>query len=187
MSFTRLSLKNSVTPGNLSHLAWDLDWDIYDIIKGDETRPFEKIWLANSGQTTIHYLEDRLIGVRYLLLEGKAQPETASQIREAIAVYAEADITAMFDQARGPKSLIRALRQMGAASQPAIVIPAWCQRIEKAARHESPDVRYAAVLALAYTGWRTLRPLLEELAADDPDPDVQKTAAAALTALKKHS
>ena len=185
-AFTRLNLKNDVTVGDLSRLAWDLDWDIYDIIRGDDRTPFEKVWLANGDRTAIHYVEDRLIGVRYLRIEGEGQAEIAPRIRANVGVYDRAEITAMFDSVGDDRALVRALRHMGTAAQPDAANFEWLDRFREAAGHPNPVVRRAVVLAAVYTGWPELRPLIQSLASVDPAPRTRARARSALHALEMH-
>jgi hypothetical protein len=186
-AFIRLNLKNDVTIGDLSRLAWDLDWDIYEIIKGDDRTPFEKIWLANDDRAVIHYIEDRLIGVRYMRIEGEGQAEITAGIRANVGIYDRAEITEMYDTAGDEKALVRALRHMGTAAQPSAPDLDWAARFQQAAVHPSPVVRRAVVLAAVYAGWCDLRSLIQSLAEADPDPETRARAQAALDALEKHA
>ncbi len=181
---TRLCLQDAVSVGDLSSLAWKLDWDIYEIYRGDGVlTPFEKVWRSRDEASAIHYVEDPLIGLRYLLLRGANQDAIAEQIREAIGILGREALSNEYQQATGPGELERSLRQMAVTAAPHRPDPDWLARFQQAGIHDSPRVRRAVVLAAVYTGWRGLAPLLTDLAAADPDQAVRSLARQALESL----
>jgi hypothetical protein len=180
---TRLCLQDAVSVGDLSSLAWELDWDIYEIYRGGGRTPFEKVWRSRDEASAIHYVEDPLIGLRYLLLRGANQDGIAEQIRESIGILGREALSNEHQQATGSRELERTLRQMAVAAVPHRPDPDWLARFRQAGIHDSSRVRRAVVLAAVYTGWRGLAPLLADLAAADPDQAIRSLARQALESL----
>ncbi len=185
-TFIRLCLKDSVMADEISVLAWELDWDIFDIIKAGDQTNFEKIWHSQDESTAIHYVEDRMIGVRYLLIRGARHQEIARQVRQSCAIYDREELTGLYDAAGDEKTLAKVLRLMAVTAAPQTPDPDWLARFEQAGAHAQPVVRQAAVLAAVYTGWQGLAPMLTRLSRNEPDPATRTLAQKALAALERN-
>src|SRR5262245_12367787 len=171
----RIALRESVTRQKLDSAAWDNNWDFDQIIQRSETRPFEKIWLTPDEQTAIHYIEDFLLGINYLLIQGAEADQVAQQARATIETYSNADIRQMAQQAKGRDDNIRAV-YYAAIAAPLQYDESFFKIFQQAFAHENPDVRSAGVVASGYVEWPEFREPLEKLQQSDPDETVREDA-----------
>jgi hypothetical protein len=175
MSVTRLLPKPSVSRDDVTHLAWDRGWRYHDMFAADDDRPFEKIWLTPNGETGIHWIEDHILDLSYLLLEGERQEDTAREIASAIPTYGREDLRELVEGASDWDDFMVALQHVAAAAPPEFdpEIFGW---FEQAFEHEHPTVRKIAALSTAYPAWPEFRALLAEAANNDDVPEVRDVA-----------
>lgn len=175
MSVTRVLPKPSVSRDDVTHLAWDRGWRYHDMFGANETQPFEKIWLTPDGLTSIHWIEDHVLGLPYLLLQGKSQDEAAREIASALPTVDRSDLRAIVDEARTADDLVAALRHVAAAAPPEFDAEIF-EWFERGFEHEDAAVRKIAAIASAYPAWPEFRARLLETASNDADPDVREAA-----------
>ena len=83
----RVVLKESVSRKDIEIVAWDNDWVFEDEIIQGKQNPYEVIWTVEDEQNTIHYIEDFLIQVNYILARGQDSDLIIQQVCSSLATY----------------------------------------------------------------------------------------------------
>jgi hypothetical protein len=183
----RFVVKEHVPRDQISVAAWDNRWIWLEEYEADDDRPYEKVWTTLDHQSSIHYIEDFVIGVRYLYVSN-AQNDVIRQVISSIPVYTNDEVKQMAETAAGAdgdaQGQIRAVYHLALTAtrrSDAYVLDA----IASALSNPTPEVRQAAILAVGYVGWPEFRVPLESLRRDDPDVDVRSDAKAMLEAMEE--
>jgi hypothetical protein len=184
MSPTRLVPEPTITRDDVSGLAHEHGWTFQELYAADEEGPFEKVWLAPDGATTIHWIEDPVIAVDYLVIGGHDEVRVAQQISDQVPTLTREDMRRLMHSAGSWDEMVRAVGYV-AATAPSQFDPEVFGWLERGLRHENPDVRRVAVAATAYPGWPELRAPLRAVAESDPEPDLRESATALLAHLEE--
>src|SRR4051812_6441415 len=105
----RVLPKPSVTRDDATHLAAHNGWQYHDMFLAAGPQPFEKVWLAEDGAASVHWIEDRVIDLDYFAIQGE-HPETVEQaIRDGVPTFDRAELTAEIAQAEHWDEFLRAL------------------------------------------------------------------------------
>lgn len=140
----------------------------------------ETVW-SSPGGGVIRWIRDDVIGLRYFQA---AAPHAGllDALRAHVVHFTAADLLAELEAQPSDERASALLRGLGvlahADEQDARIVAAF----ERAFRDPAPIVRYAAVLAAMYPGWRSFEPQLRALL-DDGEPDVARVARDVLDAL----
>lgn len=185
MSDLRIVLKESVSNDDISRLAWQESWELYNIIPRTEKAPLTKIWTTPDEQTGIHYIEDFYINARYILVRGKNQEKIAEKNRASLATYSVYELQDKLEKVTEKKECIGVILRLSAASTQDYE-PKIFHDLKTMMYASDVDVRKAAIFSTTYLGWQEFREPLEELKNNDPDASVQKFAAVNLASLAKN-
>lgn len=186
MTWTHVLIQERVHPEEINQMAYDNDWQFQDLILPTETQPFEKIWLTADRQTAIHYIEDSMLGVRYLHVDGENRDPITALIQSRIAIYDLDAIRQQIETASDANLAIRATYHL-AAIAPAQFDPELFGYFGRMLAHPDSEVRRAAIFATAYAPWVEFRPYLEQIAATDAVEDVRDFAAFMLASHMRHT
>ena len=178
MGERKIILDHEVLPDDFRAGAAHMGWELVKEYPASEDNTHEQIYRAGQdGTSTVHYIEDQFVKVRYALTRGPESEALAEQVRsilphgpdDRVLAAAEDDgedlqymvswmlsATVLGDQAGHDR--LRAL-------------------IEKRLAHENPAVRRVALLAASWLEWPDFRASIERMAEDDPDEDVRREAA----------
>lgn len=169
-------------------LAWDEDWRLRS--STDEDRDagvsFELIFEVKEQQSWLYYVEDLLVGLPYVTAWGPAQESLAQFVGEKLNAWTDEEMMQAWDEARTPDDVGRAVLLLGVAAPPRHSEP-FFTRIEAALQYSDEGVRNAAVVAVAYRGWRAFHPILVELEASDPAESVRQRCRVALNNWAEHA
>jgi HEAT repeat protein len=177
----RLALRREATIDDLDRLAWKEDWALQNVIQATDDNPYEAVWLTEDG-VEVHFLDDHLIDVPYLVLTGRGAAALAASLRGRLPVVEEGDVLRMDREAASDDERVAAVLVTGVLAgphSPAEVVAI----LDRALRSPSADVRYAALMAAGYAERRELEPALRALL-EDEDESIREDAAAALGALE---
>lgn len=182
MTQIRVPLKD-VTIDDVDTLAWREDWSFQASIPRTQDNPYEVIFTAEDG-TSIHYIEDFLLGVNYLLLEGEEPGPLAEDIRKKLPTYSVDETKRLVAQGKTRDELIGAIYLAAAATSPRFDESLF-KLFEIALESDDPDVRSAAILGMGYAAWPEFKALLRRIEATDPDSRVRGDARAMLDSLER--
>ncbi|MBW4608227.1 MAG: hypothetical protein KME22_13660 [Hassallia sp. WJT32-NPBG1] len=185
MRIVRIVLKENVSEEEIQHVALSQSWQLHDVILPTENNPYEKIWFAADGQTSIHYIEDFLLNVRYIAVKGEKPGQVIEQIRQLLNTYSQEEIHQMVENATEPDDLIQAIYYVGAAAT-SMYDADMFKMFEHMLSHSNSEVRRSAIFATAYPAWKEFCKPLEKLQASDPELTVREYANLMLTSHIKH-
>jgi hypothetical protein len=179
----RVPLKENVNINDVDTLAWREEWNIQASIPRTRDNPYEVIFTAEDG-TSIHYIEDFLLGVNYLLLEGEDPAPTAERILGKLPTYSIDEIQRLVERCRTRDEQIRAIYLAAAATTPRFDASLY-RLFEITLASNNPEVRSAAILGMGYAAWPAFKALLQPIEATDPDARVREDARAMLESLER--
>jgi hypothetical protein len=158
----RIAVRPAVRMDELDLLAWRENWDIVNLLTRTPERPREVIYAAGDG-VHVHYIEDYVLGVDYIMLEGPRAAGTAATIRTKLDTYGLDEILAQVAAAKDRAEKVHALHVLAAAAPPEYDSAVF-EAITSALRDSDPEIRFAAAIATAYTEWREFRASLTDSA-----------------------
>ncbi len=177
----RVVLREGVGPVDVDDVALDLDWLLVGHWDATDERPYEDRYVDRAERTSVSYLDDTYVGLRYLVVTGPDARSVADEAREALPTLSGADALAALAAARTDAER--------AAAVPAVALAAGEDRsdavtaLRTAAVDGDDGVRMAVVRAATYVGWPELRQLLETLRESASGKDVRHLAGVALEGL----
>ncbi|NET62239.1 MAG: hypothetical protein F6K47_40875, partial [Symploca sp. SIO2E6] len=183
MIFLRLILKNNVSVERVETLAWERDWYLHDFIPPTDEEVYEQIWLTQDENTSIHYVEDPLIGIRYLFIDGLNQVEICDKISSSLDIFRREEIFNMVHTAVSAEEYVRAIYHVGIIANHDYNMEIF-EIFKLAFAHPETKVRNAAILATAYVGWREFEELLRDIIDCDPEEKVRDFANFTLKSLQ---
>ena len=186
MKFSRISLKKNVTIKDIHKLVWYSNWELYKIIPASEESPFERVWFTPDKQTSIHYIEDDIIGINYLVVDGNNQTKIISEILNSLDTFEKYEILDFLQKeinSEEEDEYINAVYHLGIIATPDKYEQELFELFEKVFSHPNTEVRHAAIMATHYAGWFELKVPLEKIKNTDPDVNIREFANSALYAL----
>ena len=136
-------------------------------------------------KTRCYYVEDFLIDLRYLIVDGKQQAAIADAIyaSKQIKVIAPEVIYSMVKKARSRQALVLGLRMLAVISPETYDEPTF-ELFQKGLEHKDPRVRHASLQIVTYPNWKQFFELAKLMHKEDPDPGVREKAKGFITAYK---
>jgi hypothetical protein len=182
----RLVFSNIVREPAFAWLAGELGWRPAGEPQ-EYAQSHERVWTLPDAGTTVTYVDDKLVTVQYLIVEGT--DEEVAAVRESVnqraPFYTRDSVRALLDPAADSYDPILGL-YVAALIAPPEAEPEVLTWISDAMRHSNPMLRRAAYFATSYPGWREFEPLLVKASQEDPDPEAREMAARALSSLTRH-
>jgi hypothetical protein len=166
-------------------IAIALGWVLVNRIEPNERQPFEEIWSTPDGRTILHYVEDFILNLRFVAIQGENREATESQLRYALVdAYERAEVLQIAEHATTREESMRAITLV-AASASDEPDPEFVKHFRATFAHDEVDVRRLAIFAVAYTGgWPELLESLEHMSSSDPEPEIRDLARRMLVSLK---
>lgn len=180
----RVVLTPQVTRDDVETAAWDLDFLLNDRIERRDPQPREDIWGSQDASTWLHEIEDYVSGLRYLVVRGEDVDETVRRLRELVSTVTHTDALRALEQARTRDEKLVATYQLGAAA-PEEADSRVVAAFERALHDEDPDLRHAALVAIAYTGWPEMKEAVRRVSEEDSSETVRDAASRLLSDLRK--
>ena len=134
------------------------------------------IWADPDSATALHLIFDEYTKVRYVAIEGERADEFAGRYRRLTDVFYEKQL--LLDtpfHAKDREAEILAIYYL-AASAPPDFDEDYYEVFNALLGHPDAAVRAEVVAAVAYPDWPELKPRLQELRDEDPDPAVRRAA-----------
>jgi hypothetical protein len=177
----RVVLTPAVTRDDVETTAWDLDFFIDHRTERNGDQPREDVWRTIDNTTWLHEIEDHVTGLRYLVVRGDDVEDYVRRLRDQLATVTHTDALEALADATGEDKLM-ALYQLGVAAP-----PGGNQRVAAALKKElleddDKDMRHAAVIAIAYTGYPELKDAVKQASEEDDSEAVRSAAKGLLDA-----
>jgi len=173
----RILLDSSITAEDFADAAEVAGWTLIDEHDPGKTGVHELIYRAGEhGKSTVHYVEDTDLMVRYAAARGPDKAPLAAEIEELLPFVTD---KAALDQAERDRDDLQEMVDW-LLSAAALGDQAGHKRlvalVEKRLGHKSSAIRRAALLAASRLEWPDFRATIERLAKDEPDADTRKDA-----------
>jgi hypothetical protein len=136
--------------------------------------PPQVVWTTDDGRATVTYVEDDMLDVRYVQVEGPVE-RVWDALRSRGMVFSAADVAELADAAVTPEEILATASYVGVAAGDTAV-PDLLMALERALADPHPEVRRVALMACAYAAWPELLPRLEQIESADPDPEAKALA-----------
>jgi HEAT repeat protein len=152
-------------------------WRVVEELPGDNDRlPYEEIRVTLDGRTIIHYLDDPVASVRYLVVHGPKTRAVAFNLGRSFDIELPDAVlervrsaTSDDEKAHGAFELAVAFREY---SEEAANV------LRKIYEGGNTRVRHAAINAIGYRGWPEARALFEQILREEQDPTLRENAQA---------
>lgn len=174
-SMKRIVLKDIVTQKDVTLLAGQRDWLWWEEYPQTEQQPYEKIWITEDEKTSIHYIEDFVVGLNYIMIKGAAVNEISEIINKMLGTYSETDIKSSLNDAKTTEDTIKAINHIAVTASEEYNEEVF-KLFEQALEHKDSEVRKATIMGMGYPGWHEFKALLEKLQQSDTDEEVRKHA-----------
>ena len=163
-------------------------WKYQREVQEDRARhvPYELLYTDPERQTWLHYVDDYIAEMRYVVVAGRDVEEGSAEVARGLPVYDPDALIAWALSATDPREVALAVRHVAVAA-PAAFDPAFFSALEHGLTHPDPATRVMAIRACAYPAWPELRPVLTTMRDTDSNPRVRDAAAGLLSALEQPS
>jgi hypothetical protein len=169
-----------------SLVAWQNDWEIYNIQKRGENTPYTMSYMTPDEKTGINYIENYVFDIPYIAIRGENQEQVAEILRASIDFYNIDELQDFIHSApEDDTQLSRAIYLLGVAVGKASDV-SYFDSFELCLAHPASNVRRAAMLSVAGVGWPEFRPLLEHIRDNDSDPELRNYANTTLESMQTH-
>lgn len=150
----------TVERAEIEQLADSLSWIHYRTTEASEQTPYEAIWMAPESGAAIHWIEDHLIHVDYLLLQGPDIDPSINALKSRLALHTADSLRETFDETRDAPALLDALYDLGVHCSGQFD-PELFALFRWTLHDPDPLVRRVSLLAASMTNWSEFIPLLD--------------------------
>jgi hypothetical protein len=178
----RVVLRPDVTADDVDDAALDLDWSLVGHWDATDERPYEDRYLDPTERTSVSFVDDTYVGLRYLVVSGPDLEPVAAEAREMLPTVPAAEALAALAGARTSADRAAAVPAVALAADPDDRASA-AAALREAALEGDDEVRLAVVRASTYVGWPELREVLATLRDSASGPAVRHLAGVALDGL----
>ncbi len=179
----RLVFGNIVRESAFELLAQQLGWSRLGT-KPKSSLSLESVWQSEDLGPIITYVDDYLMQLQYLVVEGTPEEilAVACHVDPYLPFYTHDSIAAMMSLESSQYDPILAIyiAALIASADPDPEILSW---FKVAMSSDDPSVRSAAYFATTYPGWREFKPMLTRASREDSNHDAREMAAKALSSL----
>jgi hypothetical protein len=159
-----------------SLLAWQNDWEIYNIQKRSNGKPYTMTYMTQDEKTGINYIENDVVDIPYIVIRGENQEKIAEILSTSLNFYSIHELIDFVDSnPEDEGQLSRVILLLGTGLKGDFNAD-FFDKFKFCLTHPSPEVRKAAMLASASLGWSEFRPILEDIRKDDSNLDVRSYA-----------
>lgn len=174
---TRVLLADEFVRDDLHELVRFEEWYLATVVDADvaANRPLEIVYRDADATFSLHYFEDHLIGLRYIIVVGEDVDDVVDVVRDELRTVDLPEALAMFGRAGTGEEVSLGIRRVAIAAGPDRD-PAVVNAFSSAMDHEAAMVRGTAIFAMGYVEWPELVPLLRDAAANDSDQEIRADA-----------
>lgn len=184
-NWIRLALRNG-TKGReqIEALAYDQDWFLDEVVQASDDAPFELVYLVGDGKTSVHYIQDEIIGLDYIFIRGDECEAIAELVRSRVDTIAVKDAIDFARNNTDREFVVNASYILGATGSSTFNQDVF-DLLTGFLKHDVADARHGALLAIGYLEWPEFIPHFKPLF-DDPDETVRDVAKSAWEHASKH-
>ncbi|MEV5971699.1 hypothetical protein [Streptomyces sp. NPDC051921] len=167
----------------LTSLAYRLNWFLAEV--GQPVGVLEDIWELPRSAGSVHYVEDPVVRMSYMVVRAEDSERVAAAIKQGIPSWDLRDVLQALRLSRTVDEKIKNVYLMALAAhegQGGEVTEA----LSLVFRDPAEEVRKSAVVASGYVGLAATRELLQESASGDSSARVRENARLMLEALERH-
>ncbi|HEX9986261.1 MAG TPA: hypothetical protein VGF69_23580 [Thermoanaerobaculia bacterium] len=180
----RLPLPPDLVRDDVTRAVYKLGLDIANYVAAAADQPLTVTYGDRDRQTWLHYVDDHVLGVAYVAIDGQAVDELTARFTAAVPVIDAAQLDERIESAGSEDALRHAL---GAAFllAPPITDRRFRGYFDRAFTHPSAAIRRYGVIGAGYAGWPELATSLQTLAENDSDEEVRAAANRMLGAMQR--
>ncbi|HEY0603508.1 MAG TPA: HEAT repeat domain-containing protein [Herpetosiphonaceae bacterium] len=185
MRDVRIVIKPSAEEEDITAFAARQGWHFVEELGPTEQQPYQKIWTVPDHQTSVYYIEDFILNIRYFVVAGDQPQPVIDQIQSGLEVYSRADVLELVETSRELNRRVLAIHRV-AGIAPHEFDQEIFDCLQRAMRDPEVDMRRAAIFATTYAHWPEFQASLERLQASDDDPSVRELAEHVLASQLRH-
>jgi hypothetical protein len=181
----RLVFTNIVRSEAFERLAEHLGWRLVGKTQSDVST--EAAWVAPEIGAAVTYVDDRVIGLQYLAVEGTSETilAVAQKVDPFLPFYTHESVKKFLMRGAPEYDPVLALYVA------ALIAPPWgdpeiLDWFRAAMKDPDPRIRRAAYFATTYPGWREFDEMLKERSEHDPDSEARISATKAHSSLVRN-
>jgi hypothetical protein len=171
----RLAVPEEFDLEDVIELAEDLRLKHMGVIDAKETNPFQSHWKDADDQTEVIFCDDEANQQAYFILNGPNALALARIFAIELDLWTTKDVVIRLKKVRTKGAVLRNLRRAGILSR-AGPNADLLEVIIKNLRSDDPDIREAALAAVANCGWKEFQVELENMATNDDEKVIQESA-----------
>ena len=176
-----LIIKPHVKKGIFLNRFLDNDWMLWGENPRSDVAPYEVVWTSEDELSSIHYIEDHMVNIRYLQIKSEKVDAITDFVQTLFPdeLYRSNQIFQMVDKAESPKVQARGLAYL-AVSAPSEFDQSYYDLFDQALQSPDIDLRLATLLVLSYVEWAPIKRLVREVSLKDQDKQVREAASTIL-------
>jgi hypothetical protein len=180
----RIVLSPRVTRREFEDIAFGHGWRLHQVVDADEKHPYEEVWSVAQGASAVHYIEDGLLGLLYVIVMGEEVDELEASLRRALETVRAEDALGWLEDATWAGSRVQAAAYLAAAAEQPT--PDLIAAFDRLMHDPDADVRRAAIFAATYPEWPQLLAFVKNVARHDADDGVRAAAEEIAQILERH-
>lgn len=164
----KVILKDGVTQDDIDDMMDDIGCRLVNVVPPSPSLPGQMIYTTRDRQRVVYLVEDVQLGLNYFTGVGGDSVDDLEELRERLPCLHRDDLDELLADGDEESKRVRALSIM-AISVTGEPSEDHLSFFRDSLEHRSVTVRFAALVALAYVRWSTLRYSVEQIASSDED------------------
>lgn len=166
MIISRIGLKRNENEGSI---RWSIRSGFYliDFFSPSDKAAKSTIWSSDNEQTSVQYVEEQLINIRYLIIKGKDREKIFTHMCNSLDIITYDEIKQIVQNesyfAENSEEYIEAIYHLGIIAIPGNYDDELFALFEKVLSHSNAEVRNAGIIAIHFAGWRQFKEPLEQM------------------------
>lgn len=162
----KLVLKPTSGETDVKLIAMIHGWQLQRENEAGPTMPRQILWATPDGSTSVVYIEDQILQLGYLLVNGPEEASVHKQVVDGLEIYTF-DHLRRLEAADLPADEAITMVNVAAIMGPADYDAQFFELLKQALRHADLAVRRTAIFAITYLPWRQFHELLEQTGQTD--------------------
>lgn len=165
---SRVILRDGVTQDDIDDALADFGCRLINVVPATPSLPGQMIFATRDRQRVLYLVEDVQLGLTYFTGVGEDIVDDLDKLRERLPNLRKDDVDDFLARCDEEPEWVRALSLMvlSVTGEPS---DDHLSFFRDSLEHTSVTVRFAALVALAYVCWPSLRASVERLASSDED------------------